>query len=326
MQPEQNYGYRPGPLEKRTALHFGISFAAHLLLVFFLLFMPDSKESHSGLYRFESIDVQLVSLNPGLPRLSAGGEGLGGGDAFVEGAAEDALEAPLADGAVEEASPVPLLRSAAARPSGAAGQPLTLPEDLRASAPAVKQSASQRPARAARQELVTPEDLERRDGGRRVAESVRRLEQEATADGGRAAVQRRIDQLAGQTAGQSRPQGSGRGIGSGSAGAGGRGGGASPEHYSRIQIYQAEVYYKLRSNWVFSEALAGNIRGLESRLVMRIMPDGEIRDVWFEKRSGNAYLDDSAYKTVMKSNPLPPLPDGMTQYNLVVGFTPGGLQ
>ena len=71
--------------------------------------------------------------------------------------------------------------------------------------------------------------------------------------------------------------------------------------------------------------MAGDTRGLESRLVIKIMPNGDITDVWFEKRSGNAYLDDSAYKTVMKSNPLPPLPAGYPYYHLVVGFTPSGV-
>lgn len=93
----------------------------------------------------------------------------------------------------------------------------------------------------------------------------------------------------------------------------------------QIRIFQAEVSIRLKNNWVFSEDLAGDTRGLESRLVMKIMPNGNITDVWFEKRSGNAYLDNSAYKTVMKSNPLPPLPPGYPYYHLVVGFTPKGI-
>jgi len=92
-----------------------------------------------------------------------------------------------------------------------------------------------------------------------------------------------------------------------------------------IQIYQAEVSSRLKSNWVFSEKLAGETEGLETRLIIKILPDGSITDIWFEKRSGNEYLDDSAYKTIMKSNPLPPLPPGYSSYHLVLGFTPFGL-
>ncbi|MGM0451782.1 MAG: energy transducer TonB [Thermodesulfobacteriota bacterium] len=98
------------------------------------------------------------------------------------------------------------------------------------------------------------------------------------------------------------------------------------QNYSQLQVYQAEVAVEMKNNWAFSEKLAGNTRGLESRLVIKIMPDGSIADVWFEKRSGNDYLDESAYKTVKKSDPLPPLPEGYPYYHLVLGFTPSGLK
>ncbi len=101
--------------------------------------------------------------------------------------------------------------------------------------------------------------------------------------------------------------------------------GPFPKDFSQIEIYQAEVSVRLKNNWVFSEKLAGDTKGLESRLVIKILADGRITDVWFEKRSGNTYLDNSAYKTVMKSNPLPPLPAGVLYYHLVLGFTPTGL-
>ena len=65
---------------------------------------------------------------------------------------------------------------------------------------------------------------------------------------------------------------------------------------------------------------------VEARLMIKIMANGEIRDIWFEKRSGNRYLDDSAYKAVMKSSPLPALPRGYQFYTVLLGFTPSGLQ
>jgi colicin import membrane protein len=114
-----------------------------------------------------------------------------------------------------------------------------------------------------------------------------------------------------------------RGLEYGSSSA--TGGGQYAAGLTPIQIYQAEVSVMLKNNWVFSEKLAGATEGLESRLVIKILPDGSITDIWFEKRSGNEYLDNSAYKTIMKSNPLPPLPPGLSYYHLVLGFTPLGL-
>jgi len=99
-----------------------------------------------------------------------------------------------------------------------------------------------------------------------------------------------------------------------------------PTDMTQIQVYQAEVAVRLKNNWVFSEKLAGQTQGLESRLLIEILPDGSITDVMYEKRSGNKYLDQSAYKTVMKCDPLPPLPEGYKKYHLMVGFTPSGLK
>ncbi len=318
LQAEKNYGYRPGGLDRQSVLYFGVSFAAHMILVIFLLLMPEGKESNGGLYRFESIDVQLVSLNPGLPLVSSGGDG--SGDAYIDSPADETGDVqPFAGQEAEVAIPV---KSGVSRNVDPSEHTLTLPKELSAPEPAVKAPASQRPSRAQQEKIVLPEDLQRQDSGRRVADAVKRLEQETAEDQGQASVRRRIDQLAGEVGVQA-SRGTGSPSGSGS---GGRSGGVSAENYTRIQVYRAEVSHQLRKNWAFSEALAGNTRGLESRIVMRILPDGEIRDIWFDKRSGNAYLDESAYRTVMKSNPLPPLPAGMSQYNLVVGFTPGGLQ
>jgi len=53
---------------------------------------------------------------------------------------------------------------------------------------------------------------------------------------------------------------------------------------------------------------------------VKIMKDGKIRDIWFERRSGNAYFDDSAFKAVKKSDPLPPLPQGFSEPFYKVGF------
>jgi len=102
----------------------------------------------------------------------------------------------------------------------------------------------------------------------------------------------------------------------------GTGGKSTPE----IFIYQQEIAYHIRNNWVYPEQLADQRTDVEARLMIKIMANGEIREVWFEKRSGNRYLDDSAYKAVMKSSPLPALPKGYQYYTVLLGFTPSGLQ
>lgn len=90
-------------------------------------------------------------------------------------------------------------------------------------------------------------------------------------------------------------------------------------------IYRAQLTYQIEKNWAFAEHL-GDVRGnLVTVIVVNILPSGHIKDVWFKERSGNSYLDDSAYRAVMKSNPLPPLPQGYNAYTVALVFTPSGL-
>ena len=96
----------------------------------------------------------------------------------------------------------------------------------------------------------------------------------------------------------------------------------------QMDIYKAEIPYHIQNNWVFSEQLAGGRTDLVARLVIKIRPDGAIRDIWFEKRSGNRYFDEQAFKAIKKSDPLPPLPKSYVHpfFNVGLRFTPSGLR
>ncbi len=95
-----------------------------------------------------------------------------------------------------------------------------------------------------------------------------------------------------------------------------------------IDIYKIEVAFQVERNWAFSQQLAGNGKILQTSLVFKVLPSGEITDIRFTERSGNAYLDDSAYKAVVKANPVPPHPAGIrTPYvTVALRFTPEGLR
>ena len=92
--------------------------------------------------------------------------------------------------------------------------------------------------------------------------------------------------------------------------------------------YKSLMPNHIESKWVFNEQLVGGRTNLVSVIVIKIMPNGEITDIWFEKKSGNSYFDDSVYKAVKKSSPLPPLPREYTRpyYELGLIFTPKGLK
>jgi len=103
---------------------------------------------------------------------------------------------------------------------------------------------------------------------------------------------------------------------------------SSGQFRSRVQVYQTEIAYQVQKNWVFSELMSGGRTDLEAALGFKIRPNGEISDIWFDQRSGNTYLDESAYRAIVKSNPLPPLPAGLFAGDYTVGirFGPKGIK
>ena len=137
-----------------------------------------------------------------------------------------------------------------------------------------------------------------------------------------------IDRLKNKVASGRQELQSETGMASSSAGVMGSPGAGEKKALELIDIYRAQISYYIEKNWAFSKQLAGGRIDLAAVVVIRIMRNGEIKDVWFEKKSGNTYFDESAYKAVMKSNPLPMLPKGYLRpyYNLGLIFTPSGLR
>jgi colicin import membrane protein len=95
-----------------------------------------------------------------------------------------------------------------------------------------------------------------------------------------------------------------------------------------IDLYRLEIAFQVQKNWAFNQQLAGGDQSLMASIVFKVMPDGEVRDVFFTDRSGNTHLDESAYKAIVKSNPVDPHPAGLVQPYVEMGirFTPEGIR
>ncbi len=102
--------------------------------------------------------------------------------------------------------------------------------------------------------------------------------------------------------------------------------GGGRKNYKPIDLYKMLLQSAIEQNWVFNDAMAGMDQNLEVRIMIKILRSGEIRDITYETRSGNRYLDESAKKAIKRANPLPELPKGMNSYDVVVIFTPKGLK
>jgi len=94
-----------------------------------------------------------------------------------------------------------------------------------------------------------------------------------------------------------------------------------------LTLYRDEIADIVQKNWAYSESLAGAKPDLQTKLVFEVLPNGDIKDIWFTEKSGNTYLDESAYKAVMKSKPFPPFPLELSRpvVDVPLRFTPKGL-
>ena len=94
----------------------------------------------------------------------------------------------------------------------------------------------------------------------------------------------------------------------------------------QVLTYKQKLAISIQRNWVYSKYFSKNIKDKEVRILIKIMPDGSVNEIWTKKKSGDNYLDETAIKSIQKSIPFPPLPKGMSFYNIVLIFTPEGLR
>ncbi len=95
-----------------------------------------------------------------------------------------------------------------------------------------------------------------------------------------------------------------------------------------LTIYRVEIAYQVQKHWAFSPELAGASGNLTTGVIFKVLPDGEITDIIITDHSGNAYLDESARKAILKSSPVSPHPKGLNLPYVTVGlrFTPEGVR
>lgn len=91
-----------------------------------------------------------------------------------------------------------------------------------------------------------------------------------------------------------------------------------------LMLYRALVNEKIESNWALPERRGSEQGKLEAVVVVRARRDGTVFDIHFEKKSGDAYFDDSVLKAILKSKPFPPFPDiySPKEEEIVIRFAP----
>lgn len=277
-------------------LPFGVSFIFHLIIIGALIFMP---EIGSG-PRFRSgvVNVSLVSLPSAGP--------------------------PAGGPAPAPAKPKPVVKKPPKKPA------VKIPEPK--PAPVVKKppkAVSLAPKKQKPKKSLKKKTLDRSKVIDSAIDRIEKKVEKSETD----SVTSAIEDLKRKVAASEDRAGSGS-VGTstkartgavGPAGGSGTGGARVQES---ILIYQAEIQYQIQKKWAYSQQLADESTELEAILAIKVLRNGEIEDIWFDKKSGNAYLDDSAYKALVKSNPLPPLPNDYMRpfYKIGLRFGPKGLK
>lgn len=108
---------------------------------------------------------------------------------------------------------------------------------------------------------------------------------------------------------------------------GGASGASSGIMSIKHKLYYNLIWQRIRSVWVLPEEVLRGKKNLETIIAIRISKNGQIEDLYFEKKSGNSYLDESCLRALKKASPFPPLPPGIEgdKLDLGVRFTPADL-
>jgi len=269
---------------------FLFSFLGHILLFAFILYTPKPDVEQSF---FPSvIDVQMVDVQDSSPASEKSSKAASEEAAPIEKAEPEQVQ-------IEEAQP----------PKPAAEAEVSL-------APATPKAKTALKYKTLKTQEVLKSTLDRIEKKVEVApprpleDTIKRLREKVEKEG-------RPDSA--ETAGS--------GEGSAAGGKIGFGGGGKQEG-ELIDMYRLEIAYAIQKNWAYADQLGQGKGNLVASIVMKVLPDGRVEDIFFTDRSGNPYLDDSAYKAIIKSSPVRPHPDGLNRPFIEMGlrFTPKGVQ
>jgi TonB family protein len=86
-----------------------------------------------------------------------------------------------------------------------------------------------------------------------------------------------------------------------------------------MNAYYTVIWSKIRGKWVLPQGILPR-ENIYAVIQARILKNGMVADLNFEKYSGNRYFDESAMKAIKKASPFPPLPDSIKDNSIEVGI------
>ena len=297
------YPLEMGVGSRTMVLYFGISLAIHLIFFGSVVFWPVSAPKPRFLPG--SINVNLVSL-PGLPSAAPA-------PAVVSKPPAEPVAAPK-----KEVKTAPIEEVVTILPRKTLPE-IKIPKKTVALTPAPKKIKPKKSLKKKTQDRQKMID----QALTKVKKKVEKSETDSVSQA-LDRLKKKVEQTesSGVQAGSTGQAAAGAGGVPGATGSGGQ------RRLELIDLYKIEVAFQVERNWAFSQQLAGDGQALQVSLVFKVTPGGEITDIRFTERSGNSYLDESAYRAIVKANPVPPHPAGIRTPYVTMGvrFTPEGIR
>ncbi|TFG93832.1 MAG: TonB C-terminal domain-containing protein [Syntrophobacterales bacterium] len=92
-----------------------------------------------------------------------------------------------------------------------------------------------------------------------------------------------------------------------------------PELNMQMKVYYSVVWSMIKEKWALPEGILHNAN-LETVIEAKILKDGSVANLSFEKQSGNRYFDESALKAIKKVGKFPPLPEWLNKKYIDLGI------
>lgn len=89
---------------------------------------------------------------------------------------------------------------------------------------------------------------------------------------------------------------------------------------SKLNEYYNTMWNKIKEQWAIPENLRKEMLGLETVIVLKIDRSGKVKEMRYEKRSGNPQYDQTAWQAIKKAEPFPPVPREFSDDTFEIGI------
>lgn len=87
----------------------------------------------------------------------------------------------------------------------------------------------------------------------------------------------------------------------------------------KMKAYYTIIWERIKGQWALPPHILSE-KNVEAVIHLRVLRNGAVTDVNFEKRSGNRYFDGSTMKAIGKASPFPPLPEQIRGDSIELGI------